>query len=643
MKNGKRLFSWVLVVCMLMSLSTAVLAAEDSTVPVNVSGGESVTVGNVTVTDGSDAASAEAGAGESTTLTVEGDVKQTTSDISYPVDAYASGEGASAAVNISGSVEGQGIGGGGVYVSVDGGDAKVDVGGDTTFTSTGEHAWVFGVYSYVKSDSGSADVSIGGDLAVSGNSAAGVVVGNADGHSEWDPATETDLEWVPYDSSSAESTVTVGGDVTVSTKEDASGVNASANVGGTTTVEVGGDVTVSGEPATGVNASATQGSATTVTVGGDVTAESDSTATGLSLYAGEEGKTSVTVGGDVSAEGADATGVEVYASEKGAVSVTVEGSVSAEGEDYGTGIWAVAFDGGSVDVHVVGDVDGGIEMAAGNGEPSAIKITVEGTVSDEDTAVTIVPSSITADEVTLILWKAELNENGNVVEGYQTDLETVPEEYKEEVKAANEEVAATAAEIEDKILYIIKYEQLSEGGKLSVSGTTQVDGFDVAKEGDNVVLKIAVADGYQLNGAFNGLGEKVPLLKDSNGEYYVIVPKGGGVYLSASVSKIETQSYYAYKPARKLIAKTVADIEGSEKEAKLEVRFYDDYTFEIRIDGQTRIKGDYKFVGDDLVFVLKDRTQIKANDDGLFVFKLDGGTIAFSLSDAFLKDLKSKL
>ncbi len=34
---------------------------------------------------------------------------------------------------------------------------------------------------------------------------------------------------------------------------------------------------------------------------------------------------------------------------------------------------------------------------------------------------------------------------------------------------------------------------------------------------------------------------------------------------------------------------------------------------------------------------------LKANDDGLFVFKPDGGTIAFSLSDAFLKDLKSKL
>ena len=169
----------------------------------------------------------------------------------------------------------------------------------------------------------------------------------------------------------------------------------------------------------------------------------------------------------------------------------------------------------------------------------------------------------------------------------------------------------------------------------------------MAKEGDNVILKIAIADGYKLNGAYNGLGEKVALLQDSNGDYYVIVPKGGGVYLSADVSKIASPQYI---PAtKKLIAQTdnsiavtVTDKNGNEKESKLNIRFFDDHSFEIRIDGLLRIKGDYKFVGDDLVFVLKDGAEIKANDAGELVFELDGGNISFTLNDEFVKDLKAK-
>ena len=372
-------------------------------------------------------------------------------------------------------------------------------------------------------------------------------------------------------------------------------------------------------------------------------------AAGVHAYAGDESKTSVTVGGDVTVEGKDATGVNAYAADGGEASVTVEGNVSAKLEESGFGaaaVWASAYEGGSADVHVVGDVDGGIALST-YGDSCEIKVTVEGTVSGEDAAVMVYPGNNNSDEVTLLLWKAELNENGNVVEAYQYDLEDFPEEMREEVEKANEENAADAAKVEDNILYIIKLEQLSEGGELSVSGTEKVDGFDVAKEGDNVILKIAIADGYKLNGAYNGLGEKVALLQDSNGDYYVIVPKGGGVYLSADVSKIASPQYI---PAtKKLIAQTdnsiavtVTDKNGNEKESKLNIRFFDDHSFEIRIDGLLRIKGDYKFVGDDLVFVLKDGAEIKANDAGELVFELDGGNISFALNDEFVKDLKTK-
>ena len=676
MKNWKRLFSCVLIVCMLVSLSPAVFAADDSSEPVQIADGESVTVGNVTVTEGGDAVSASASEGESTTLTVEGDVKQTSEDWVYPVNVYADEENASATVNVTGSVVAEGEGGSIVYVGVDGGDATVSIGGDASLKATGDDVDASGVDSYISAESGTSNVSIGGDLDVSGSSAEGVSVYNRDSREEWNSETG-ETEYIPIESSSAENTVTVGGNITASGENNATGVSATSAVGatatvevggnvsaegddatgvqteafkeGTTSVKVGGDVTASGEDnATAVNASSTEGSAVTVEVGGNVSAEGDYAA-GVHAYAGDESKTSVTVGGDVTAEGKDATGVNAYAADGGEASVTVEGNVSAKLEESGFGaaaVWASAYEGGSADVHVVGDVDGGIALST-YGDSCEIKVTVEGTVSGEDAAVTVYPGNNNSDEVTLLLWKAELNENGNVVEAYQYDPEDFPEEMREEVEKANEENAADAAKVEDNILYIIKLEQLSEGGELSVSGTEKVDGFDVAKEGDNVILKIAIADGYKLNGAYNGLGEKVALLQDSNGDYYVIVPKGGGVYLSADVSKIASPQYI---PAtKKLIAQTdnsiavtVTDKNGNEKESKLNIRFFDDHSFEIRIDGLLRIKGDYKFVGDDLVFVLKDGAEIKANDAGELVFELDGGNISFTLNDEFVKDLKTK-
>ena len=619
MKNWKRLFSCVLIVCMLVSLSPAVFAADDSSEPVQIADGESVTVGNVTVTEGGDAVSALAFEGESTTLTVEGDVKQTSEDWVYPVNVYADEENASATVNVTGSVVAEGEGGTIVYVSVDGGEATASVGGDASLKATGDDVYASGVNAFVDGESGTSNVSIGGDLEVSGSSAAGVTVYNADAREEWNSETG-ETEYTPIESSSAETTVTVAGNITASGENNATGVNASSAVGATATVEVGGNVSAEGDDAAGVHA-----------------------------YAGDESKTSVTVGGDVTVEGKDATGVNAYAADGGEASVTVEGNVSAKLEESGFGaaaVWASAYEGGSADVHVVGDVDGGIALST-YGDSCEIKVTVEGTVSGEDAAVMVYPGNNNSDEVTLLLWKAELNENGNVVEAYQYPVEAVPEEMREEVEKANEENAADAAKVEDNILYIIKLEQLSEGGELSVSGTEKVDGFDVAKEGDNVILKIAIADGYKLNGAYNGLGEKVALLQDSNGDYYVIVPKGGGVYLSADVSKIASPQYI---PAtKKLIAQTdnsiavtVTDKNGNEKESKLNIRFFDDHSFEIRIDGLLRIKGDYKFVGDDLVFVLKDGAEIKANDAGQLVFELDGGNISFTLNDEFVKDLKTK-
>jgi len=97
---------------------------------------------------------------------------------------------------------------------------------------------------------------------------------------------------------------------------------------------------------------------------------------------------------------------------------------------------------------------------------------------------------------------------------------------------------------EKAINYIIKVEQPQEGNILKLLGTAVkemattegVGSFDVANMDQKVYL--SVEDGWTITAAFNGLGEKVALEKDDGG-WYVIVPNGGGVYLSAQVAKIE--------------------------------------------------------------------------------------------------------
>ena len=39
---------------------------------------------------------------------------------------------------------------------------------------------------------------------------------------------------------------------------------------------------------------------------------------------------------------------------------------------------------------------------------------------------------------------------------------------------------------------------------------------------------VDVNSGYELKGAYNGMGEKVPLQKDNDGNWYVIVPTQRG-------------------------------------------------------------------------------------------------------------------
>jgi len=100
-----------------------------------------------------------------------------------------------------------------------------------------------------------------------------------------------------------------------------------------------------------------------------------------------------------------------------------------------------------------------------------------------------------------------------------------------------------AKEAEKKIQYIVRLEPPKEGATLSVTDDQGQalqqgsSGESVATQDTKVLMKIDMQDGYTLTGAYNGKGEKVMLSKDAAGNYYVMVPKGGGVYLSVTLDK----------------------------------------------------------------------------------------------------------
>ena len=158
-------------------------------------------------------------------------------------------------------------------------------------------------------------------------------------------------------------------------------------------------------------------------------------------------------------------------------------------------------------------------------------VVIEGTLSGQEAAIVLQGNMITEENLHLTVWAVTPDEEGNLVKAM-----TFGEEEIELV--ANE---ATKA-LEESIRYIIKIEQPEVGAMLTATNSegdaleTSHD-FDVAVEGEKVLLKINLEEGYKLLGAYNGLGERVPLIIDEDGNYYVVVPKGGGVYLSAEIEK----------------------------------------------------------------------------------------------------------
>lgn len=148
-------------------------------------------------------------------------------------------------------------------------------------------------------------------------------------------------------------------------------------------------------------------------------------------------------------------------------------------------------------------------------------VLVTGTITGKN-GVDISYDSITND--TLTVWRIEKGSDGQY---FSSEWNNVPSDDREIFAKKN-------------VNYIVFVENLLEGVTLSAfkadgSDLNTSHDYDVAREGDKIIVKVDLDPGCQLKGVYNGWSELIPLEKDANGNYYIVVPRGGGIYLSAAL------------------------------------------------------------------------------------------------------------
>ena len=352
-----------------------------------------------------------------------------------------------------------------------------------------------------------------GDTEVGGKESTGVIAES--GSKATAGNVKVSGEYMTGASAYGDSTVHVKGDVT------ATGENSVGIDGETGTIKVGGDVS-------GIEAVVARGEAD-VTVGGSVSG----TLSGIVAV----GNASVSVKGDAETK----VGPGVFAQEN--ATVTVDGNVTGgtfyeapEGYEY---VYPAIIAGAGTTVIVKGTVstaernffavgincwDAGsqkgtliLEKAKAGGEANAIYVNAAPGASQED-MLNSLPDIVVGELVAKnedFIW----NSYDNGLYGNDPEDETIGE--------LNEKIYAT-------IRYMIRWNN-SEGGSFSVNGTSKYGEYDVAQENQELGITIQIAEGYELESISGG---KAQVLQRPDGTWSVIVPRGGGVNLSAVLKRI---------------------------------------------------------------------------------------------------------
>ena len=288
---------------------------------------------------------------------------------------------------------------------------------------------------------------------------------------------------------------------------DDEGVKVVATEGQEETVTVNKDVSSKGD-AVIVKAEG-EGSSAEVTVNGDIESDEGHGA----VVSADEGSASLSVNGDIEA---DEDGIDAKAYNGGSVKVDVEGDVES---DEDGGIDAAASDGGSVDITVDGDVtseeESGLDLKVSNG--GSIDVAVTGTVSGKQSGIITNAETPGCDgDVTVTVWKIKVNEKDG--------KKFVALDYNGKINR----------KFEKTINYIIK---IKDPRYISLPNLKKGKFGYTAHEGDVLLVRVDVPDGYDLDHLYWDEDKELELIRGKDGNYYVEVPLGGGVILSLDLDE----------------------------------------------------------------------------------------------------------
>ncbi len=581
-KSTRSLLALVLILSMLLSCAGFTAFAQVTT-PVNVEASgdgnekEETVADDIQVTDPADisAVTVKADTGAEAELEVQGNISAESTGGDATAAEIAATDGGKAEFEVQGDVEATAPNGEatgiGAEALIGGASAEISVTGNVT--ATGDQA--VGIEDRIDTKA-SLDISVDGDVkAVGDSSAIGVglpifagspnpeanetevhVTGSvsaespgtatgvhifADGNTEASVKVDQDVSTagtiraigVEVMAEGASADITVGGDVKAqaddhSDENGAYGIVAETEDQGETKVKVQGEVKVEGY-GHGIYVNTRGDSETEVEVKGPVTVTGEVYVAGLTMIAAE-GSAEVNTGAiTVSAEAYhDASAINI-SNQGGEAKVQVNGDVESNG--FGINVSMIHHGKGTNEVIVDGDVNAGIyAVQAVTQEDSHVvsDILVDGTIH-ADAHPIVVNEATTEENLKITVWKIDLDEDGDVVKS------------KDDVPGAEIKATENSREMEESIMYIIRVEQPEEGGTLKPvredgSDLDQSHGKPVAKEGETVLMKVDLASGYRVTGAYSVDGQELNIF-EQNGQYFVEVPKGGGVWIGARLER----------------------------------------------------------------------------------------------------------
>ena len=348
--------------------------------------------------------------------------------------------------------------------------------------------------------------------------------------------------------------IKVGGDVTAVSPSYTTGVDAWTDR--ITTINVAGGVFATGKDAAGLYLETfenddNQNSELYVTVGKGVTATSPST--NEEDYNQSPSRAIMFCNqGDLLK--ADITGDVVAKSKLG----NAVGIITAHNEEL-----EGPFSTGTSQILVHGNVisDGAGVALDTLGENTNVDILVEEEIKAKKIGVFVRESEYAEPhangQTKLTVWKIQKNKDGNVAET----------------------ISGAAEDFEKEINYIIKVDQPSAGGTINIVGDNGAalrteHGFAVAHEGDKLIVKPNLDANTVIAAAYNGTQA---LAKDSDGNYFLTVPKGGGVDLHFEIKNIRKQDEPKVSPVKKADSEIGLEKGVSVNGQKLKIILQDPY------------------------------------------------------------------